>query len=287
MDDSNNSRGTTDQNTDSTGRGSYSWLDQYQSGNYDSLPHDEIYSNYRDWARSANPDDLYEATYRGYESLPADQLSGAAEHLYNYSRSRGLDLSDVELSSPDYQQWTAHDVSRVTGRAYGYHEEDTQPVASDQHEEGSNEESKSGGGVPKPLIGLALAGALAFAASKVLGGNSDKKEQEQTDTTSYATMDTTTSDYTLDLTPDTTQTSTYDYADTSLTGSTDMQSGSYATSDTLTNSDDYAVGGTSGLSSGLSSTGGADSSMLDDDDTMGSRGRGGTYGSGSTGNSDR
>ncbi|MDQ6695465.1 MAG: hypothetical protein M3014_13795 [Chloroflexota bacterium] len=184
---------------DDTGTsGHYSWLEDYSSGNYANLPHDEIYNTYRSWSKTASPEELHEGTQRGYESLPQDQWKDAATHLHGYSRQRGVDLSDLDLSSANHEEWNAQDLARVTGRAYGHSgEQDTQPEQKKEHE---------GGGVPKPLIGLALAGALAFAASKVVGGKGeDKKDKEQPKegdasmprmTTNYATDTSTTSDRT-------------------------------------------------------------------------------------------
>lgn len=182
----------------------YGWLDDYQSGNYDNLPHEEIYSGYRDWSRSANADELYEGTYHGYQGLQEDQLRGVAADLYSYTQERGLDLSDLELTNNDYQQWNAQDLARVTGRAYGY--SGTREQEQEQHEK--KEEDKESGGIPKPLVGLALAGALAFAASRVLGGKSDKEDNERNEdrgSTSYQASTQSAvpiTDYSVDTTQD-------------------------------------------------------------------------------------
>jgi hypothetical protein len=175
------SLGATSQGGTSGASAHYGWLDDYQSGNYDNLPHEEIYSGYRDWSRSANPDELYEGTYHGYQGLQEDQLRGVAADLYSYTQERGLDLSDLELTNTDYQQWSAQDLARVTGRAYGY--SGTQEQGQEQPEK--KEEDKESGGIPKPLVGLALAGALAFAASRVVGGKSDKENNEDRESTNY------------------------------------------------------------------------------------------------------
>src|SRR4051794_33585292 len=170
--DESTTQQSTGQDAGSTTAGRYAWLQDYESGNYDSLPQDEIYNNYRNWSQTANPDELYEATYYGYGRLPQEQWGSTAEELYNYCQLQGLDLSDVNLSSSDYQQWTAEDLARVTGRAYGYSATPLPERPSEQEqpqEKAGEKESKSGGGIPKPLIGLALAGALAFAASRVIG----------------------------------------------------------------------------------------------------------------------
>jgi hypothetical protein len=193
------SRGSTSANSGASA--GYGWLDDYQSGNYDNLPHEEIYRGYRDWSRSANPDELYEGTYHGYQGLQEDQLRGVASDLYSYTQEQGLDLSDLELSNSDYQQWSAQDLARVTGRAYGY--SGNQEQEQDQPEK--KEEDKESGGIPKPLVGLALAGALAFAASRVLGGKSDKEDSEDRESTSYqasAQSSVPVRDYSVDTTQD-------------------------------------------------------------------------------------
>lgn len=158
-----------------------SWLSDYQAGNYDRLPHDEITQHYTDWSRSAAPDEAYEATRYGYGQLPPEQFGGASEGLYSYTQEQGLDLSDLELSSADYQQWTPDDAARVTRHAYG--RSDTQ-VKPDQ----AGKPEKKSGGVPKPVIGLALAGALAFAASRVMGGHDDKKDAKPASDTADSTV---------------------------------------------------------------------------------------------------
>ncbi|MDQ5825577.1 MAG: hypothetical protein M3441_15400 [Chloroflexota bacterium] len=194
------SQGSTSGNSGASAR--YGWLDDYQSGNYDNLPHEEIYSGYRDWSRSANPDELYEGTYHGYQGLQEDQLRGVAADLYSYTQEQGLDLSDLELTNTDYQQWSAQDLARVTGRAYGY------SGTQEQDQPEKKEEDKESGGIPKPLIGLALAGALAFAASRVVGGKSDKEDnedKEDRESTSYqasAQSAVTITDYSVDTAQD-------------------------------------------------------------------------------------
>ncbi len=193
------SQGSTSGNSGTSAR--YGWLDDYQSGNYDNLPHEEIYSGYRDWSRSASPDELYEGTYHGYQGPQEDQLRGVAADLYSHTQERGLDLSDLELTNTDYQQWNAQDLARVTGRAYGY--SGTQEREQEQPEK--KEEDKESGGIPKPLVGLALAGALAFAASRVLGGKSDKEDNEDTESTSYQASTQSSvpiTDYSVDTTQD-------------------------------------------------------------------------------------
>lgn len=254
----------------------YGWLDDYETGNYDNLPHDEIYSGYRDWSRSANPDELYEGTYRGYQSLQEDKLRDAATDLHSYTQERGLDLSDLELSNPDYQQWSAHDLARVTGRAYGHSGSLEQEQPKQQEKK---EEDKESGGVPKPLIGLALAGALAFAASRIAGGN-DKKEdndkKENNESTSYevsAANSMPTRDYTVETldTRDTIDT-TQDYSSGSSGSSTSMNMtsdyGSSTTSDygTDLNSDKTmgVVSDRSGGDTGVTSDYADDTSLTDD-----------------------
>ena len=174
MDTREANQGSSGQAGSSGTPGSYGWLDDYNSGNYDNLPHDEIFSNYRDWSRTTSSDDLYEGTYRGYESLPEEQRTGLGGHLHSYTQERGIDLSDLELSSPEHSQWTTRDLARVTSRAYGY--SDREEMAQPQGEK----KEASGGGIPKPVLGLALAGALAFGASRLLGGKDDKDKGQDT-----------------------------------------------------------------------------------------------------------
>jgi len=202
MDSNAAKTGTSGKGSNSGSSSNYGWLDDYQSGNYDTLPHEEIYSSYRDWSRDASPDEVYESTYQGYQKLPQDQWSGLAADLHGYTQEQGLDLSDLELSDTDYQQWNAQDLARVTSRAYGSYGSQDQEQSKKPEKK---EESKGSGGVPKPLIGLALAGALAFAASRMAGG-SDKKEEKK-DNESYradssATSTMSTSDYGRDTTSD-------------------------------------------------------------------------------------
>lgn len=185
MDNSRSNQQSTSQGDGAGTSGRYGWLDDYQAGNYDNLPHDEIYSSYRDWSRDANPDEVYQATFQGYQGLPQDQWQDVATDLHGYSQQRGLDLSDLELSSPDYQQWNAQDLARVTGRAYGY-----------SGREEKEEKDKDKGGVPKPIIGLALAGALAFGASKLMGGKGDKEKETERSYGTNMERTTTSTDYT-------------------------------------------------------------------------------------------
>lgn len=264
MSDNTSTNRSSGGNEGSGRSGGYGWLDDYQSGNYDNLPHDEIYSSYRDWSRTASPDELYEGTYQGYQNLPQDQWSGAASHLYDYTQQRGLDLSELKLSSPDYQQWNAQDLAHVTRRAYGYSGGEVEQ--SEEKEEGK----ESGGGVPKPLIGLALAGALAFAASRIMGGKGDKEEDTSTETRSQTSV--TTMDYGTDTGGGYSSTGTVtgygagatsDY-DTGTTTGYSAGIGSDADTGTTLNS---GMGGTSGYSTGStgSTSGYGSSGGMDDD----------------------
>jgi len=228
--------------------GGYSWLDDYQSGNYDSLPHDQIYSSYRDWSRDASPDDVYEGTYQGYQNLPQEQLRSAASDLHSYTQ-RGLDLSDLGLSSNDHQQWNAQDLARVTGRTYGH------SGSWSQEQSEKKEDDKESGGVPKPIIGLALAGALAFAASRIMGGKSDKEDKKDKTSSMDYSMNTG-----VDTGMDTGMDTTRDYAGGASMGT----SSDYGTSSTTSG---YS---TTGTSSGYGTSGISDSAWDTSSDQSGS-----------------
>jgi len=290
MDDNTNSQYSTNRNSQSSMAGQWGgWMQDYESGNYDKLPHDEISNAYRDWSRTASPEQRYEATYHGYQQLPQDQWGSAAEDLYNYCQDRNLDLSGMDLSTSDYRQWNAQDMAHITSHFYAGSD------TSETESQGSSKK-KSGLSVPKPIIGLALAGGLAYAASRFLGGNDKGRENDNVayQKPTRADIDTSTatsrgSEYTTGYTGIQDQDRSSDQGSTADTGtigtyasSSDYSAGSsgstYGSTDSsIGNRGDYSTGsGSMGSSSSMGSSGDYSS---DSDASGGSN----SYNSGSSG----
>jgi len=216
-----------------------SWMQDYESGNYDNLPHDDIIRSYRDWSSTAQPDQINEATSYGYQSIPQDRWGDTG------------------------QQWSSEDFARVSTR----------------YSSSQEEEEEEGGGIPKPLIGLALAGALAYAAKRFMG--SGDEENEETRASEYRVSEQDSTSYSSTTSGQTSGTS-YGTGSTSSTGSTagsttTWDTGSSGTSGSSGSSTDL---GGSGSSSGMS---GSSGSSWDQGSSGSSSSGSGTSGSGTSG----
>lgn len=132
------------------------WLQDYQSGAHDQVPHHEVHQAYKKMTQDLSPDQAQEATAQGFQQVPAAQRPGIAQSLIGLLQKHGLSPQDAGVQTTDPNQMSPNDMARLTN-----HVQQQQPDAL-QHL------FQKGGALSNPMVGIALAGALAYGASKYL-----------------------------------------------------------------------------------------------------------------------
>ncbi|MGI8587054.1 MAG: hypothetical protein ACR2M0_05120 [Chloroflexia bacterium] len=132
------------------------WMQNYQNGNYDQVPHDQVHQAYTNWANQAPPEQVQEATQWGFQQVPQQQQPSVAGTLHNFFQQHGLNPQDAGVQTTDPNQTTPNDMARMA-----QHAQQQQPDAFGNL-------FKPGGTLSNPLVGMAVAGALAYGASKFL-----------------------------------------------------------------------------------------------------------------------
>ncbi len=134
------------------------WLQNYQSGNTDQVPHDEVHKAYQQYAQNADPQQVQQATQYGYEQVPQQQLPGVASTLLNLFQNHGMSPQAAGVQTTNPQQMTPQDLSNMTQYAH------------QQKPDALHQLFQPGGTLSNPLVGMALAGALAYGVSQFGGG---------------------------------------------------------------------------------------------------------------------
>ena len=134
------------------------WLQNYQSGNTDQVPHDEVHQAYQQFAQNASPQEVTQATQYGYQQVPQQQLPGIANTMLNLFQKHGLDPQDAGVQTTNPQQMTPQDLARMTQYAH------------QQQPDSLHKLFQPGGTLNNPMVGMALAGALAYGISRFGGG---------------------------------------------------------------------------------------------------------------------
>ncbi|HMA36535.1 MAG TPA: hypothetical protein VKY74_18915 [Chloroflexia bacterium] len=132
------------------------WLQNYQAGNYDQVPHDQVQQAYQQWTQSVPPQQAQEATTAGFQQVPQQQLPGIASSLINMFQQHGLNPQAAGVTTTNPQQMSPQDLGRMTH------------YAQQQQPDIIKQQFQPGGALTNPLVGLALAGALAYGASRFL-----------------------------------------------------------------------------------------------------------------------
>ncbi|HUS15868.1 MAG TPA: hypothetical protein VM536_12730 [Chloroflexia bacterium] len=130
------------------------WLQNYQNGNHDQVPHDQVHQAYQQWHQTVPPPHQQEALQWGFQQVPQQQLPEAARAIHNVYQQNGLDPRAAGVQTTDPHQMTHEDLARLT-----QHAQQQQPDAIGQL-------FQKGGALSNPLVGMALAGALAYGATK-------------------------------------------------------------------------------------------------------------------------
>ena len=132
------------------------WMQQYQNGQGDQVPTHEVHQAYNQWSQGFQPDQVHEATHYGFQQVPQHQLPDVAGAISNFFRQHGLNPQDAGVTNTNPNQMTPQDIANMTR-----HAKEEQPDALHQA-------FQPGGALSNPLVGMALAGALAYGASRFL-----------------------------------------------------------------------------------------------------------------------
>lgn len=133
------------------------WMQQYQGGNAQQVPHDQVHQAYGQWAQQADPAQVQQATTQGYQQVPAHEHPGIGSALLGLFGQKGLSPQAAGVQTTDPSKMTPSDLGKLTSYA-----QQQQPDAIGQL-------FKPGGALSNPMVGMALAGALAFGASRMKG----------------------------------------------------------------------------------------------------------------------
>ncbi|MDQ6693719.1 MAG: hypothetical protein M3014_04760 [Chloroflexota bacterium] len=133
------------------------WLQSYQSGNGANVPHDQVQQAYSQWSQGVPPQQAMEATQYGYQQVPQQQLPGIAGSLLGMFQQHGMSPQAAGVQNTNPNNMTPQDMARMTQYAH-----QQQPDAIKQM-------FGQGGALSNPLAGMALAGALAYGASRMMG----------------------------------------------------------------------------------------------------------------------
>src|SRR5438046_3173639 len=90
------------------------WLQQYQSGNTQQVPHQEVQQAYQQFAQDAPPQQVQQATQYGYQHVPQQQLPAIASTLLNVFQQHGLNPQAAGVQTTNPQQMDPQDLARLT-----------------------------------------------------------------------------------------------------------------------------------------------------------------------------
>lgn len=131
------------------------WMQHYQQGNYNQVPHDQVHQAYNQFAQQANPQQVQQATAQGYQQIPPQQHASVASTLLSFFQQHGLNPQAAGVQNTNPQQMSPQDMARMT------------QYAQQQQPDALKQLFQPGGTLSNPLIGMAVAGALAYGASQL------------------------------------------------------------------------------------------------------------------------
>jgi hypothetical protein len=133
------------------------WLQNYQSGNANQVPHDEVHQAYQQFTQNADPQQVQQATQYGYQQVPQQQLPNIASTLLNVFQQHGLNPQAAGVQTTNPQQMNPHDLARMTQYAH------------EQRPDALHQLFQPGGLLSNPMVGMALASAVAYGVSRFGG----------------------------------------------------------------------------------------------------------------------
>lgn len=90
------------------------WMESYQSGNAGQVPHDQLHQAFNQWAQSADPQQVQQATTQAYQQVPQQEHAGIAGALLDLFQQHGLNPQDAGVQTTNPGQMGPQDPSRLT-----------------------------------------------------------------------------------------------------------------------------------------------------------------------------
>jgi len=134
------------------------WLAQAQSGQTQQLPHDQMHHAYRQWSQQAPPQQVADATSHAMQQMPQDQQQSFAQQVTGWLGQHGITPQQAGVQQTNPQQMSPQDVGKMVGHA------------QQQNPDALHQLFSPNGLLGNKAVQLGLAGVLAYAASKTMGG---------------------------------------------------------------------------------------------------------------------
>ncbi len=131
-------------------------LQDYQNGNTQRLQHTDLGNMANSWVDQATPQHVADATTHAAQQLPPQQQTDFIHGVTGWLQQHGISPQQAGVQTPPGQPLTPHDVGKVVGHAQQQDPDIIKQMFS------------PGGALQNPAVQVGLAGALAFAASKML-----------------------------------------------------------------------------------------------------------------------
>ena len=131
-------------------------LQDYQNGNTQRLEHTDLGNMAHSWVDQATPQHVADATTHAAQQLPPQQQTDFIHGVTGWLQQHGINPQQAGVQTPAGQPLTPHDVGKVVGHA------------QEQNPDIIKQMFSPGGALQNPAVQVGLAGALAFAASKML-----------------------------------------------------------------------------------------------------------------------
>jgi len=134
------------------------YADYWDQGNYDQIPDQEAYHNYRQFVQNAPPEIVQQAHEQYYQQMPQEQRRGLLQGLLGGLMHRGITPQQIGLQNTDPSRMSCQDAARVTS------------YVQQQHPDLLHQIMGPGGPLGSTGAKMLAAGIAAFAAKKMLGG---------------------------------------------------------------------------------------------------------------------
>jgi len=131
------------------------YLQQFQGGNTQQLPHEDLGHMYQGWANGAPPQHIEEATANAVQQMPQQERTGFIQQITGFLQQHGITPQQAGVQNTNPQQMSPQDVGRLVGYAQQENPDALQQLFSPN------------GLLGNKVVQIGLAGALAYAASQL------------------------------------------------------------------------------------------------------------------------
>jgi hypothetical protein len=130
------------------------WLQQFQGGNTQQLPHEDLGRMGQQWAQQAQPQHVADATASAVQQMPPQQREGFIQQITGFLQQHGITPQQAGVQASNPQQMSPQDVGKLVG------------YAQQQNPDALQQMFSPNGLLGNKVVQVGLAGALAFAASQ-------------------------------------------------------------------------------------------------------------------------